>query len=98
MAIAGEGQTPFAAASPFNASPNSRGAFSRHGEAVETPGGGATTAAPVSLRSASHRLFLSGLLASRARLRFTGWSHSEALRRGLSIADETHEKAQQKSA
>ena len=35
---------------------------------------GATADRPGSLPSASDRLFLSGLRASRARLRFNGWS------------------------
>jgi len=37
---------------------------------------GATEIAPLLIvRDESHRLFLGGLLSSRARLRFTGWVH-----------------------
>ena len=83
----------------LDGSPHSRGAFSRHGEAVRKPRDkGRPAAAPLALGSASDRLFLSGLLASRARLRFTGCGHSEVRRRSLSIADKTKEKAQEKSA
>ena len=48
-------------------------AFSRHGEAVgPIQEAGRPQGRPGKFSSASDRLFLSGVLASRARLRFTG--------------------------
>jgi hypothetical protein len=52
---------------------NRHGAFSRHGEAVPTAQeAGRPRVAAASFPSARDRLFLGGLLASRARLSFTG--------------------------